>query len=243
MLNDTRNSEARWEGIQVSNMLGVGPHRDFDNPDLWVISGREEYDAAMGSTEEMIALARAIIENMAHRGTTAYEPGDLDLSPPTDDPGGHVIAAPSTLERARAMDLCLSENARRLVGKLVDLGVEFTGRSVDTLQRTLIRRRQDALQTMFIRRDHGQGMMNMAHGEIAPTWHLAANAAHVLGRVHSWSGGEYPLLQYGDAEYVGVNSYMPLTWILRQLLKEWSFNRAEDSDALAITVRNDPPHW
>ena len=150
------------------------------------------------------------------------------------------------------MDLCLSENARRLVGKLVDMGVEFTGLTIggsygDTMDSPYATIpsaiRKDTLRTLFIQRDRGQGMMNKATGEIAPTWHLAANAAHRLGRFHSWSGGEYPLLQYDGIEYTGVSSHMPLTWILRQPLQDWSFSRAEASEALDVAVRENPPHW
>lgn len=162
----------------------------------------------------------------------------------TDQRGGCAGSAqppPQVLDDNDVVDQCLTENTRRLVRKLLDMGVEFTGQSA-TMYNRYTDRSREPLQTLFILRNHGQGMMNKAAGEAAPTWHLAANAAHRLGRVDSWSGG-YPLLRYNGREYIGVNSHMPLTWIVRQPLEDWNLSRAEVSDALEVLVRDNPPHW
>ena len=158
------------------------------------------------------------------------------------DCAGSVQPPRGVLDDNDVVERCLTENTRRLVRKLLDLGVEFIGVSATTRHRYSDGRGREPLQTLFIQRNHGQGMMNKAAGEAAPTWHLASNAGHRLGRIHSWSGG-YPLLRYDGREYAGVNSHMPLTWIVRQPLEYWSLSEAEASDALNVLVRDNPPHW
>lgn len=93
----------------------------------------------------------------------------------------------------------------------------------------------------YISRNRGQGMMNKAAGEIAPTWHLMKDGLMRFGQLVS--SGNTPLVRYEGREYRGVGSYMPLTWILKHPPAEWELGPGEDDRMLEVLVNKLPPHW
>ena len=92
-------------------------------------------------------------------------------------------------------DRGLTRNTRRLLDGLVRRGVSFD-RHYDNF---------------YVGRNLGQGMMNKAAGEAAPTWYLMADGLLRHGEVVV--SGEVPTAIYEGKSYHGVDSHMPLTWI------------------------------
>ena len=93
--------------------------------------------------------------------------------------------------------LGLSRNCRRLLRGLESRGVELAPLGVN----------------YHIGRNLGQGMMNKAAGEIGPTWHLLAGPMMQSGRIMRY--GSTPTARHEGESFHGVESFMPLTWILK----------------------------
>ncbi len=93
-----------------------------------------------------------------------------------------------------------------------------------------------------IRRDRGQPNMNKAAGETAPTWHLEADVGHKFGRIVSYSFVPV-IIHHQGRRFEGVQSHLPLTWILKHDPSEWGIARAEVGDAMELLVNDNPPHW
>lgn len=119
----------------------------------------------------------------------------------------------------------LTANTKKLMRGLFENGVAFEG----------------IVTTSEIRRNHAQGTMNMRAGEAAPTWFLRINMAHMFGR--AVESGKDPIVHYKGEQFVGVQSHMPLKWILKHDPAEWDLGRDDDGVSLHIDVPNLPPHW
>ena len=126
-------------------------------------------------------------------------------------------------ERAEIVRRGLSRNTQRLLKGLVARGAVPHGAS------------------FHIVRDHGQPMMNKAAGEAAPTWMLHSDPLHMMGRVVR-AGGPATVV-YEGRRYEGVQSHMPLTWILKHPAGAWDLGLHEDGRALEILVDELPPSW
>ena len=126
-------------------------------------------------------------------------------------------------ERGEIVQRGLSRNTRRLLCGLVSRGVIPHGAS------------------FHIARNYGQAMMNKAAGEMAPTWMLYADPWHTLGRrLH---GGSPAVVYQGGRRYEGLQSHMPLTWILKQPSEAWNLGEHEDGRALELVVSTLPSTW
>ena len=125
------------------------------------------------------------------------------------------------------LDRCLTRNTRKLVKGLLARGVEFS-----------------PVENLYIHRFHGQGMMNKAAGEIAPTWELAADGLRRHHRVIGLSA-ERPELTFEGNVYEGAGSSLPLGWILTHDPKHWNLQRqaVDFSQLLEIDVAGIPPWW
>ena len=132
---------------------------------------------------------------------------------------------PTPLGMELLLNRCLTRNCRRLVRLLHGRGVEFEGDG-----------------TLFIRRNLGQGMMNRAGGTDAPTWELRTDAPANYDD-HILYPGRGPALTFDGSRYLGLQSHMPLTWILRQPVEEWEIAPHEFTGGLLVTVKTLPPHW
>lgn len=118
-----------------------------------------------------------------------------------------------------------SRNARKLIRGLEARGVELNPVGV----------------AYHIGRHRGQGMMNRAMGEIGPTWYLLAGPATRHGKiVHP---GRTPDAVHGGESFHGVESFMPLGWILRFPPEEWGLARSDNGHSLVVEVDPNPPHW
>jgi hypothetical protein len=95
--------------------------------------------------------------------------------------------------------------------------------------------------SFHILRWKGQGMMNKAAGEAAPTWELRANPLWRHGKVIA--NGEHPQVRFPDGEVrrIEVASHMPLTWLLKQAASEWILD-FEDG-RLTVDAPNLPDSW
>lgn len=122
-------------------------------------------------------------------------------------------------------ELGLSRNCRRLLRGLEARGVELEPLGVN----------------YRIGRNLGQSMMNKAAGEIGPTWYLEAGAVTEHGRVIR--PGQTPTARFGGESHHGVESFMPLRWILRFPPEEWALGRSENGLSLVVEVDENPPHW
>ena len=148
-------------------------------------------------------------------GDWDYE-SDLQLCPPCGD-------SYEVEERAEIVQRGLSRNTRRLLSGLVSREVIPHGAS------------------FHIARNLGQGMMNKAAGELAPTWMLYANPMYRAGRRPH--GGSPTAVFHGGRRYEGLQSHMPLTWILKQPAEAWVLGPHEDGRALELVVDELPPSW
>ena len=122
----------------------------------------------------------------------------------------------------------LTENTRRLLKGLLARGVTFP-----------------SAVNYCIVRDSGQGMMNKAAGEAAPTWYLKQDVYSLYrpnkARWRNW-GGTNPKVTLDDREYLfGVASHVPLTFILKHPPDQWQFQGR--FGVLRVTVGKLPPHW
>ena len=95
------------------------------------------------------------------------------------------------------------------------------------------------LRTAYIARDLGQAMMNKAAGGTAPTWYLMVNP--LLHGIHRVDAGSPPIVWSNGVRYMGVQSYVPLLWILKHPPSEWEFIEADDGIALEVNVPVLPP--
>ena len=122
-------------------------------------------------------------------------------------------------------NLAWGANAKRLVRKLTEQGVEF----------------QDAT-SLFIHRDQRQALLNKVAGTDAPTWVIGAGGARQGGRLVQWNG-KPARVKFQEREYRGIQSHIPLTWILKFDPAKWEISPSENEQNLEITVNQLPPHW
>lgn len=125
--------------------------------------------------------------------------------------------------------LGLTRSTRTLMRKLVQLGVTFP---------------EDG-SAYAIYRDRQQPHLNKRAGEAAPTWYLRCNIGHhgLMGGeawITSW-GHEAPAV-YASERLRGVASDIPLTWILKQPIEQWSVGKNGENGYLWIDTRELPPH-
>ena len=64
----SQNPDPEWDGGRITNRIGIWKHESFD--ETWIICGKEDHLAAMGSKEDMVRLAEMIL---AHFGTSDTE--------------------------------------------------------------------------------------------------------------------------------------------------------------------------
>ena len=128
-------------------------------------------------------------------------------------------------EQPALEQLGLSRNARKLLRGLEARGVKLDPSGV----------------AYHIGQNPGQGMMNKAAGEIGPTWYLLAGPGTQHGKVIQ--PGSTPTARYGSESFLGVESYIPLGWIVRHPPQEWGLNRSDNGLSLVVEVNDNPPHW
>ena len=147
----------------------------------------------------------------------------IEISNPAIEPV-ELAETSEWTERREAVDrLGFTQNTRRLLRGLVGRGASVRAAS------------------HYILRDRGQPNMNKAAGEAAPTWCLMSDGMR-MGR-QMVSIGQRAEVIYEGFRYTGVQSHMPLTWIVKHAPETWELGRAEDGRALEVTVPDLPPHW
>ena len=94
----------------------------------------------------------------------------------------------------------------------------------------------------YVARNRGQGNMNKAAGELAPTWWLAQDGIHDR---HGWHNGDPGIsVVWNGRKFRGINGYLPLTWILKAPAADWDLNpRHEADDELDVSTPGLPPWW
>ena len=124
----------------------------------------------------------------------------------------------------------MTANTRKLLTGLLDMGVEFV----------------EPAWNYRISRNYGQGMMNKAAGEAAPTWELKQDMeSYYSPSTKRWrhGGGKYPKLRFEGRDYaLGIGSSLPLTWILKFGPKKWQLT-SETGYQLVLLVDQLPPSW
>ena len=122
-------------------------------------------------------------------------------------------------------ELGLTSNTRKLLRGLDWNGVEL-----------------ESSYNFYIARNHGQGMQNKAMGEMMPTWGLLCDGQSLRNSTHA---GRVPDVWYDGKQYRGVESHMPLTWILKSASSEWSLGPRGDGAGYSLWIDVDemPPHW
>ena len=77
---EAQEPNPNWDGGRITNRIGIWQHESFEN--TWIICGKEDHLAAMGSPEDMVRLAHMIIE---HLGTPEGENERRPTGPGTAD--------------------------------------------------------------------------------------------------------------------------------------------------------------
>lgn len=118
-------------------------------------------------------------------------------------------------------------NAQKLVKGLSDLGYSIWGTS------------------FHIHRWLGQGMMNKAAGEIAPTWVLLADPLWRFEKVIQNGSNPNVTLPDGEKGKMEICSHIPLSHILKCTPEEWeiSVDRVTGTPRLIIDVPDLPEGW
>lgn len=97
-----------------------------------------------------------------------------------------------------------------------------------------------------ILRYHGQGMMNKAAGEAAPTWKLLANPMWRLGEVIR--NGQQPTVRLPSGKVISnvdIGSHLPLTYIIRHKPSLWDvdYKNYYGMEEIRIYVPDLPESW
>lgn len=116
----------------------------------------------------------------------------------------------------------MSRNADKLLKGLTERGVRF-----------------QSPMTCYIQQNRGQGMMNKAAGEAAPTWELMQDGLFYLGRLYQ--SGHHPVVEFEGEVLTGVCSHFPLGWIVRHQPSVWELSSY--IGRLEVHVPDLPPQW